>query len=164
VLLLAAEVFVIPGFGVAGISGMVLVFGSLVLIMLDNDWFDFSGVAIGKLWSALVAVSLGMVGSLVLFVFTGARLINSKQFKKISLQHTLEREDGYTSTYITEKMIGKTGTAYTVLRPSGKVMIDGTLYDAATRGEYVDSGTPVTVISQEGTSIRVKGEVRVENV
>jgi membrane-bound serine protease (ClpP class) len=46
-----------------------------------------------------------------------------------------------------------------VLRPSGKVMIDGTLYDAATRGEYVDSGTPVTVISQEGTSIRVRKEV-----
>jgi membrane-bound serine protease (ClpP class) len=40
-------------------------------------------------------------------------------------------------------------------------MIDGTLYDAATRGEYVDSGTPVTVISQEGTSIRVRKEVLV---
>ena len=159
VLLLAAEVFVLPGFGVAGISGLVLVFGSLVLIMLGNDWFDFSGVPTGRLWNSLVAVSLGMVGSLVLFVFTGAKVLNSKRFKKITLQHTLEREDGYTSSYITGEMIGKTGTAYTVLRPSGKVMIDGTLYDAATRGEYVDSGTPVTVISQEGTSIRVRKEV-----
>jgi membrane-bound serine protease (ClpP class) len=105
-----------------------------------------------------VAVSLGMAGSLVLFVVTGAKVLESKRFKKLTLQHTLEREDGYTSTYITRELIGKTGTAYTVLRPSGKVMIDGTLYDAATRGEYVDSGTPVTVISQEGTSIRVRKE------
>jgi membrane-bound serine protease (ClpP class) len=105
-----------------------------------------------------------MVGSLVLIVLTGAKLLNSRQFQNISLQKTLEREDGYTSTYITEKMIGKTGTAYTVLRPSGKVMIDGTLYDAATRGEYVDPGTPITVISQEGTSIRVKKEVKVDNL
>ncbi|MBD0256939.1 MAG: nodulation protein NfeD [Cytophagales bacterium] len=159
VLLLAAEVFVLPGFGVAGISGLVLVFGSLVLIMLDNDWFDFTRVATAKLWQSLVAVSLGMAGSLVLIVVTGAKVLNSKRFKKLTLQHTLEREDGYTSTYITRELIGKTGTAYTVLRPSGKVMIDGTLYDAATRGEYVDSGTPVTVISQEGTSIRVRKEV-----
>jgi membrane-bound serine protease (ClpP class) len=161
VLLLAAEVFVLPGFGVAGISGLVLVFGSLVLIMLDNDWFDFTYVATDKLWRSLVAVSLGMAGSLVLFVVTGAKVLNSKRFKRITLQHTLEREDGYTSSYITEALIGKTGTAYTVLRPSGKVMIDGTLYDAATRGEYVDSGTPVTVISQEGTSIRVRKEAAV---
>jgi membrane-bound serine protease (ClpP class) len=164
VLLLAAEVFVLPGFGVAGISGLVLVFGSLVLIMLDNDWFDFTRVATARLWQSLVAVSLGMAGSLVLIVVTGAKVLNSKRFQKLTLQHTLEREDGYTSTYITRELIGKTGTAYTVLRPSGKVMIDGTLYDAATRGEYVDSGTPVTVISQEGTSIRVRKEAKVDSL
>jgi membrane-bound serine protease (ClpP class) len=53
-------------------------------------------------------------------------------------------------------MIGKTGVAYTVLRPSGKVIIENTIYDAFTRGDYVEKGTNIIVIDQEGTSIKVK--------
>jgi membrane-bound serine protease (ClpP class) len=53
-------------------------------------------------------------------------------------------------------MVGKKGTAYTVLRPSGKVMLEGTLYDAYTRGDYVEKGDSIEVIAAEGTSLRVK--------
>jgi membrane-bound serine protease (ClpP class) len=53
-------------------------------------------------------------------------------------------------------MIGKRGVAYTVLRPSGKIMIDNVLYDAYTRGEYIEKDTTVVVVSDEGTSLQVK--------
>jgi membrane-bound serine protease (ClpP class) len=51
------------------------------------------------------------------------------------------------------------GTAHTVLRPSGKVMIGETIYDAYTRGEYIEKGQGVEVVSDEGTSLRVKAAV-----
>lgn len=154
--LLAVEIFVLPGFGIAGISGLVLIFGSLVLIMLDNDWFDFSRIASDALRNSLIAVGLGMTGALVTIIVGGARFVQSKRFKKMTLQHTLEKEDGYTSNFNRLAMIGKTGTAYTVLRPSGKVMIENVIYDAFTRGDYIEKNTPIIVIDQEGTSIKVK--------
>jgi membrane-bound serine protease (ClpP class) len=154
--LLAVEIFVLPGFGIAGISGLVLIFGSLVLIMLDNDWFDFSRIGADSLTNSLVAVGLGMTGALVTIIVGGARFVQSKRFQKVTLQHKLEKEDGYTSNFNRQPMIGKMGTAYTVLRPSGKVMIEDIIYDAFTRGDYVEKGTPIVVVDQAGTSIKVK--------
>lgn len=154
--LLAAEVFVIPGFGVAGISGIILLFGSLLLMMLDNDWFDFTGIGTAAIQNSLLAVLIGMLGSIVVGLLGGAKFIESKRFKEISLQHKLDSGNGYTSNFNREVMIGKTGTTYTVLRPSGKIMIEDTLYDAFTRGDYIERGTTVTVIDQEGSSLKVK--------
>jgi membrane-bound serine protease (ClpP class) len=53
-------------------------------------------------------------------------------------------------------MVGKKGTAYTVLRPGGKVMIDDQIYDAFTRGDYVEKGEPIEVIGNEGITLKVK--------
>jgi membrane-bound serine protease (ClpP class) len=53
-------------------------------------------------------------------------------------------------------MTGKTGVAETVLRPSGKVLVDGKLYDAYTRGDYIEKGQPIEVISHEGPALKVK--------
>ncbi len=52
--------------------------------------------------------------------------------------------------------MGKEGVAYTILRPSGRIEIDDVLYDAYTRGEYIEKGDKVVVISQEGTSLKVR--------
>ena len=53
-------------------------------------------------------------------------------------------------------MAGKTGIAYTVLRPSGKVLIDDVVYDAYTRGDYINKNDKVKVINDEGTSLKVR--------
>jgi membrane-bound serine protease (ClpP class) len=53
-------------------------------------------------------------------------------------------------------MKGKVGKAYTVLRPSGKVMIDDRIYDAYTRGDYIDKDADIIVVSDEGTSLQVR--------
>ena len=53
-------------------------------------------------------------------------------------------------------MNGKTGTAFTVLRPSGKVVIEGEIYDAFTRGDYISKGQDIEVISQESSTLQVK--------
>jgi membrane-bound serine protease (ClpP class) len=69
---------------------------------------------------------------------------------------TQDPSEGYVVKPATESLKGKKGTAYTVLRPGGKVMIDGQLYDAYTRGEYLEKGDSIEVLDDETTSLRVK--------
>lgn len=64
--LIALEVFVIPGFGVAGIAGITITAGSLVLIMINNDAFDFEFVPMNDILVALAAATSGMLGGVIL--------------------------------------------------------------------------------------------------
>jgi membrane-bound serine protease (ClpP class) len=156
ILLIGVEIFVLPGFGVAGISGITVVVGSLVLIMVNNDAFDFEFVKMNEILVALLAALGGLFGSGILFFVMGDKLYNTRFFKRIALSDTQDSAQGYTVSLFKESMIGKKGIAQTVLRPSGKVMIDTIQYDAYTRGEYIDKGQAIEVVSHEGASLKVK--------
>lgn len=156
--LIALEVFVIPGFGVAGILGIVCTVGSLIFMMLANDLFNFDYVGSGEVVTAATVVFAGMLGSVVVLFIIGYRFTNSNMFKRVALEDTQKRDEGYTSSFYSEPLIGKEGTAFTILRPSGRVEIDDTIYDAYTRGEYIEKGESITVISQEGTSLKVRSK------
>ena len=154
--LIAAEIFVIPGFGVAGVAGFILTLGSLILIMISNDWFDFEFVAVGQIFQALLTAVLGMLGGVILIVFGGIRFANSKAFSRVALENSQDRDKGYTSSFREGSLIGRTGVSYTVLRPSGKVMIDDTVYDASTRGEYIMEGENIVVTEDTGSTLKVR--------
>jgi membrane-bound serine protease (ClpP class) len=156
VFLLLMEVFVIPGFGVAGISGLILIVGSLILVMLNNDIFDFSFVDGGDITKAAAATLTGLLAAVLLMFFGGLRLTQTKAFKRIALEDTQQKSEGYTSNFNLRSYLGMKGTAYTVLRPSGKILIDGELKDAFTRGEFIEKGKKVEVIDESGTSLKVK--------
>ncbi len=154
--LIGLEVFVIPGFGVAGIAGITVTVGSLVLIMLNNDAFDFEFVRMNDILVSLAAATGGMLGGIVLLFVAGARIADTRFYKRIALTETQKSSQGYTSNFNKESMVTKKGIAHTVLRPSGKILIDGQLYDAFTRGGYVEKGQPVEVINETGSSLQVK--------
>ncbi len=156
IVLIALEIFVIPGFGIAGILGIFFTVGSLVLVMLNNDTFDFTFVPFDEVFLAVSVTLAGMLGSVALLFIGGVRLTNTKMFSRIALTDTMSRAEGYTSNFKKEPMVGKKGTTYTVLRPSGKVSIDGELYDAYTRGDYIDKDVKIVVVSDEGTSLKVR--------
>lgn len=155
VVLLALEIFVIPGFGIFGISGLILTVGSMILVMVNNDIFDFSFVADKDLFLAITTTLTGIVGGIMLLFVGGVRLTQTKFFKKIALESVMDSKEGYTSSFIKKDMIGKTGTTYTVLRPSGKIMIEGEFYDAYTRGNYIKKDEKIIVIADEGTTLKV---------
>jgi membrane-bound serine protease (ClpP class) len=159
IVLIALEVFVIPGFGVAGISGIVLTILSLVLIMLNNDAFDFEFVRMKDVLYALAAAMGGLLGGTVLLFVFGANLSNTRLYKKVALIDTQDSRQGYVSNPVAGNLKGKTGIAQTVLRPSGKVIIEGKLYDAYTRGDFIEKGEPIEVISDEGSSLKVKSQI-----
>lgn len=154
--LIAVEIFVLPGFGVAGIAGITLTVGSLFLIMVNNDAFDFEFVSMNDLLYALAAALGGTLGGMILLLVGGSKLPDTRFFKHIALTDTQNRSEGYVSFQVAESLLGRRGTAETVLRPSGKVIIDGKMYDAYTRGDYIQKGETVEVISEEGPSLKVK--------
>ncbi|MEJ7644097.1 MAG: NfeD family protein [Chryseolinea sp.] len=154
--LIGIEIFVIPGFGVAGIAGITVTVCSLVLIMVNNDAFDLEFVSLNDLVLAFTAAVGGVLGGVVLLFVAGANIANTRFYKRIALTDTQESKDGYTSNFNREVMTGKRGIAQTVLRPSGKVMIGEQLYDAFTRGEYVNPGEQIEVILEAGSSLQVK--------
>lgn len=156
IVLIGLEIFVIPGFGIAGISGIILTVGGMILIMVNNQWFDFSFVNGDKLLAATLSTLLGMMGAIIVMLLGSARLANSRFFEKIALQTSQKKEEGYNIHQRSESFIGKEGTVYSKLRPSGKIEIEGDIYDAFTRGEYLDVDTAIVVIDEIGSSLRVK--------
>jgi membrane-bound serine protease (ClpP class) len=156
VLLIAAEIFVIPGFGIAGIAGISLTVISLILIMLNNDFFNFEFVPLENIIAASFAMMGGLVGGGLLLFFGGARFTKTKAFQRMALTETQQVSDGYTVNSFNSNLLGKVGKAHTILRPSGKVLIDDEVYDAFTRGDFVEQGDTIEVIGTEGVTLKVK--------
>ncbi|MCL6259985.1 nodulation protein NfeD [Aquiflexum sp. TKW24L] len=154
--LLLVEIFVIPGFGIFGILGILGILTGLTLGMIPNDAFDFSFVPAGDLFVALLTVILAAIAALVLIFFLAPKVNKWGAFSTIALSTTQQRSAGYTSSIYENSLLGKEGVANTRLMPSGKVVIEDEMYDAYSRGEFIDQGEKIKVISTEGTSLKVK--------
>lgn len=154
--LIGLEVFVIPGFGLAGISGLILTVGGLSLVMINNDMLDFSFVPTSQIMTAVLTTLIGLLGAVILMFFGGIGFTETKFFKRIALVDVQNTKEGYTSNFHSKSYLGEKGTAYTVLRPSGKILIGDEVLDAYTRGEFVEEGETIQVIGEEGTSLKVK--------
>jgi membrane-bound serine protease (ClpP class) len=154
--LIIVEIFFIPGFGVAGVAGITLTIGSLILIMVNNDFFNFDLVPFGDMMIATLTAFGGLCGGILLLFYGGAKLTNTKAFQRIALMDTQETSKGYSANFVPEVAIGELGTAYTILRPSGRVMINNKIYDAFTRGEFIEKGDTVEVVQVEGSAVKVR--------
>ncbi|NDV46710.1 nodulation protein NfeD [Paludibacter sp. 221] len=159
--LIVLELFVIPGFGIAGISGIVLVIAGLTLSLLENVNFNFAPVQTGSLGTALITVSAGLLLGFAIVIYLSTKIGSKGMFRKIALNTTLDNESGYIAVPMEEKnLLGKTGITTTVLRPSGKVEIEGKMYDAVSEQSFIEKGTPVRVTRYETGQVYV--EVRSE--
>ena len=79
-------------------------------------------------------------------------MLTSSRFSQLVLDSTQNKDQGYIGVDTSQRaLVGKTGTAHTVLRPGGKVIVDGEIYDARAEIGFIDKGEKVRVI-QYGTS------------
>ena len=161
VLLLAAELFLIPGFGIAGVSGIVCMFASLVLVSVNNQLFDFTFVAEADLEILLLMTGVSSCLVFILFFTLGKQVLQNRYFKKITLQEQQLSAEGYTAD-TNVNLIGLRGTAYTNLRPSGKIVLNGKMYDAYTAGEFIAEKSTVEVKEQSMGALKVR-ELKTEN-
>jgi len=149
-ILLVIEIFVIPGFGIAGISGIVLVIAGLTLSLLENVNFNFEPVESGEIGKALLTVTAGISFGFALVLYLSAKIGTKGLLRNIALNTYLEKEAGYVAVPMENKaLVGKQGKTRTDLRPSGKVTIDGVVYDAVSESGFIPKDTAVEVIRYE---------------
>ena len=156
--LIAVELFVIPGFGIAGISGITLSVSGLVLSLVDNVNFNFEGVDSSAFFVAVLTVTIALFGGFTLSIWLGQKIFTAQKgpFRKFSLQSIQTTTEGYIGVNTHQRdMVGKEAIAQTVLRPSGKVIIDGEIWDALSEDGFIDRNTAVQIIKQEATQLYV---------
>jgi membrane-bound serine protease (ClpP class) len=157
VVLLLAEIFVIPGFGIAGISGLTAVLLALGFSLIGNVGLSFpSGEAIS---SAVLTLAASLVMLVIAMFSLGRILPKSNRFAHLVLAPSMTAETGYTSAESHVEWVGRTGIAITGLRPSGTAEIDDNRIDVVTSGEYIEKGTAIEVMEVKGSRVRVR-EVR----
>ena len=157
VVLVLVEIFAIPGFGVTGIAGILLIVARLTLAMIDNDLFKgsstFSWITIIRPFGIVVAsVFLGLVGGIAL----SKKLLTSSMFPNLALSSELTEKAGFVGVDVQMKSkVGMVGVAITVLRPSGKVQIDNEWFDAMSEYGFIEKGEKVKVIKDESGQLYV---------
>lgn len=140
--LIVAEAFM-PGFGVAGIAGMILEIAALVL----------TGTQFGLAWGLIATFAvLLFIGTVVFFSYRSA--MKGRLSKSSLVLH--ETESGASSAPALESWADREGTAVTALRPAGFIEIDGTRLSASTSGEFLSKGTPVRVVGSEGDHLVIR--------
>jgi membrane-bound serine protease (ClpP class) len=156
-ILLGLEIFVIPGFGVAGISGILLILFSLTFALIDNVAFKFEGVgAFTIVAKVFVRIVITVIASLGLSLWISKRVGTTRLFRGIALESSQDKSHGFEPMNDSLKaMIDKTGMAYTVLRPAGKVQIDEKIYDARAEIGFIDKGTKIKVLRNEAGQLYV---------
>ncbi len=156
--LLAIEIFAIPGFGVAGVSGLILIVAGLVLSMVGNVKFDFSGVETTKIFSSFFLVVTSASVAVLSSFYISKKLFTSRSFfGELALNTTQNTSEGYLGTDIKlRELVGMEGVALTVLRPAGKVEIDGEMYDASSDIGYIEKGDRIKVVRNETAQLFVR--------
>jgi membrane-bound serine protease (ClpP class) len=153
IILVLIEVFVIPGFGVVGIAGILFLITGLVLSLLDNVVFDFKDVKTADSARAIMTVLSGVILGLGGMIWLSSRIGKQGMFRRIALNADLE--NAFSSPVLTS-LIGKTGVANTDLRPSGKVSIEGEMYDGIAEIGFINKGSQVRVTRFENAQVYVE--------
>jgi membrane-bound serine protease (ClpP class) len=157
--LLGIELFVIPGFGVTGILGITFIVGGLVLALINNVKFNFEHVDGIQILKAFAIVLSSMFLGFLLSLYLSQKLLLAQKgpLHNLSLHDVQEKEKGFVGIDPSLLQLkGKTGIAQTMLRPAGKVLIDGKIYDAVAETGLIEKGSPVTVVRIEAAQIYVE--------
>ncbi len=143
--LLVTEVF-LPGFGLPGISGIILEFVTIFL-----TWQSHGPIAALGMTIIILAV-IGITISIALKSAAKGRLSKSS----IILNHEESISEGYSATADMDVFLGKEGITTTVLRPAGIAEFDGVRLNVVSEGEFIGARTKVRIEHVEGARILVR--------
>ncbi len=160
---IAAEIFVIPGFGVAGVSGMALMLGSLVMasrrVLIPQNAEQLTGLG----YDVLTVVG-AFVGFLIAVMVLANYIGEVPGLSRLTLKPPVVLEGAGTVGIESDRMlpgwqrvsVGEQGTTLSPLRPSGKMQVDDYTVDVVTEGDFVESGQTVRVIGKQGAKVVVR--------
>ena len=144
--LLGIEAFIVPGFGLFGVAGIVAILTGLYMSLLGNipTMPDFTRAAWVLTSSMLLLI--GSAWALIRTLPSSSRLAESGIFLPAKTASAI----GYESAEVRSDLVGKSGTAITDLRPAGTALIGDERIDVVSESEWISAGTPVRVLSAEG--------------
>jgi membrane-bound serine protease (ClpP class) len=155
--LLLLEICVIPGFGITGISGIVLVFAGIFLALVKRP---LPGLPIPEhdIWNALYIIGSSLVvGTTLTAVLFRYVLPRTEFMSGIILKHDEKSATGYVSSGADLcHLVGTDGTAGSQLRPAGKGIFNDMLLDVVTEGGLIEKGARIRILKIEGSRIVVK--------
>ena len=143
IVLLAIEIFVIPGFGITGILGILGIVAGI-----------FMSFGINNIAQATLVVFVSLIADIILIIILARFILKSKGFKNIVALET--DTAGYHSSVSYDNLLGCEGITDTFFRPSGNIIINDKKYDAITEGEFINKGVKIKVILVEGNRIVIK--------
>lgn len=146
VLLLFIEIVLLPGFGAAGVPGIVLIVASIWIVVRQND------LKTGLIYAGVtVAVTLPIA---ILGLWLAPR---TELGKSLILDTTASHADGFQAPpQDLVNLVGKSGRSVTPLRPVGTALINGRRVDVVTLGDFIEAEREVEVIFVEGTRVVVR--------
>ena len=138
IILLLAEIFLLPGISIAGIAGIIFLIGGIVCAFVVDTSYGFYTIIV----------------SVVALCFSIWYFMRSRTLDKLSLHTEI---DGKVETVDESKIkIGDKGVTVSRLAPMGKVKINGATVEAKSLFDYIDEDTEVEVIAVNATNVEVK--------
>ena len=141
---LAVEVFVLPGFGVAGVVGTLAIVASMVLAMMG------ARPTTGDVAQALAVLGASLFITMIVIYAWLRHLPNSGRFSGLLLRGSVHKSQGFVSAPNRGDLIGVDGVAVTDLRPSGTARVGQERIDVVTEGEFVPQGSRIQVVQSDG--------------
>jgi membrane-bound serine protease (ClpP class) len=150
---LAVEVFLLPGFGLAGVLGLGL-FGAAIVFAMTGTAASLSDFS-----RALAVLGASAVITTAVIYAWVRHLPNSSRLSGLLLRDGLAARGGFISAPVREDLLGKDGVAVTDLRPSGTALFGNERVDVVTEGEFISQGSALRVLRSEGYRLVVRAAV-----
>ncbi len=153
------EIFVLPGFGIFGLGGGIMIIASVILASVTFVW-PHSEAEISELTHSVGTVGVAIICVIALATISRHYLPYAPLFRNVVLEPPLPEERAVLNQRETlvdyTNLIGICGVAATDLRPAGKATIDHELIDVISEGEPLEQGTPVIVVDAHANRVVVR--------
>jgi len=145
------EVFLIPGFGLAGLSGIGIILWGLYELLLPD-------VPVGQEIHSMVLTgfTIGIIGGIIGFILMFKLMTKTEFWQKLTSPNVQEKEKGYSSSIGLEDLTGEEGVTDTDLRPSGWVNVGDQRIFVVTEGSYINKNEKVKILSVDGNRVVVR--------
>ncbi len=151
--LIIVEIFVLPGFGVAGIAGVILLIFGLFASLVGNVGFNFPRME--DMRTELWTITITLLLTIAFVASTLRYVMKTPLFGRLVLTKATDRASGYTSYDDRSELLGQEGVALTSLRLSGTVRIGDHRVDVISDGDYIDKGDRIRVVAVHSGQVYV---------
>jgi membrane-bound serine protease (ClpP class) len=164
---LAIEAFLVPGFGVFGVSGIVLILSSLIMASQTfgnlepyADWNQLAS-SFGTVFAALVAIGflgIGLSRLLPRLPFFDSLVLSPPGMGADDFNEPHLRPDDNPAATEAEAalLIGQSGVALSMLRPAGKAQVGDRVIDVVSDGPFIAAGSTLEIVSVAGNRVVVR--------